>query len=61
MRETDVDGFNLAYAVTPDFVNNVLPRYPALQQRLMFPVAAMSVASPLAPVTPLSPPMPAFP
>lgn len=46
----ELPGTLFAYAVTPDFVNNVLPRYPALQQRLMFPVAAMSVASPLAPV-----------
>jgi len=40
----------VAYAVTPDFVNNILPRYPALQQRLLFPVANLSVNSPLAPV-----------
>lgn len=46
----ELPGTLFAYAVTPDFVNNVLPRYPALQQRLMFPVAAMSVSSPLAPV-----------
>ena len=46
----ELPGTLFAYAVTPDFVNNVLPRYPALQQRLLFPVAAMSVSSPLAPV-----------
>jgi hypothetical protein len=47
---SDLPGTLVVYAVTPDFVHNVLPRYPALQQRLMFPVATMSVRSPLAPV-----------
>jgi len=38
------------YAVTPSFVQNVLPSYPALQQRLGWPVQYLSSHNPKAPL-----------
>jgi hypothetical protein len=38
------------YAVTPAFVQNVLPSYPALQQRLGWPVQYLSTHNPKAPL-----------
>jgi hypothetical protein len=40
----------ILYAVTPAFVENVLPLYPALQQRLGHPVQFLSATNPKAPV-----------
>jgi hypothetical protein len=40
----------ILYAVTPAFVENVLPIYPALQQRLGQPVQFMAAQNPKAPV-----------
>ncbi|HTE56871.1 MAG TPA: BREX system ATP-binding domain-containing protein [Kofleriaceae bacterium] len=40
----------LLYAVTPAFAQNVLPAYPALQQRLGWPVQYLSVHNPKAPL-----------
>jgi hypothetical protein len=40
----------ILYAVTPAFVDNVLPLYPALQQRLGSPVQFLSAHNPKAPV-----------
>ena len=38
------------YAVTPAFVQNVLPTYPALQQRLGWPIQYLSAHNPKAPL-----------
>jgi hypothetical protein len=38
------------YAVTPAFTNDVLPQYPALQQRLGAPIQFLSATNPKAPV-----------
>jgi hypothetical protein len=38
------------YAVTPAFTRDVLPRYPALQQRLGAPIQFLSATNPKAPV-----------
>jgi hypothetical protein len=43
----------ILYAVTPAFVHNVLPMYPALQQRLGAPVQFLSAHNPKAPVVDL--------
>jgi hypothetical protein len=40
----------LLYAVTPAFAQNVLPAYPALQQRLGWPVQYLSAHNPKAPL-----------
>jgi hypothetical protein len=40
----------LLYAVTPAFAQNVLPAYPALQQRLGWPVQYLSTHNPKAPL-----------
>jgi len=43
----------ILYTVTPAFVHNVLPMYPALQQRLGAPVQFLSAHNPKAPVVDL--------
>jgi hypothetical protein len=40
----------ILYAVTPSFTENVLPMYPALQQRLGAPIQFLSAQNPKAPV-----------